>query len=90
MEKPTCEQLFDREGYYQVERKVDDGWRHGVYVTEVYLREWDRSYWMATYRLSTDGETNELREGLADIQQVSPREITTTSWVVVLPIRTEP
>ncbi len=87
MEKPTCEQLFERDGYSQVWREVEDGWRHGVYVTEVFLRKEDVSYWMASYRLSTDGETNELKEGLADIQQVSPRETTTTSWVVVPPYK---
>ena len=89
MEKPTCDQLYDRDGFAQVYRSVEDGWRHGVDVTEVYQRASDQTYWMATYRLSTDGETNELREGEAYIAQVTPRETTVTCWVAVPPYKTE-
>lgn len=72
--KPTCEELFDEE-LELVQRSVDDSWRHGVYVTEVYKRESDLTYWKATYSQSTSGETNGLREGCAVITRVFPREV---------------
>lgn len=61
-------------------READDSWRHGSYITEVYKREEDDTYWMAQYRLSTDGETDELREGFAVIQQCWPKTITTVAY----------
>lgn len=81
MEKPTCEQLLNEEGLESVWREVDDSWRHGSYVAEVFKRHSDDTFWMASYRLSTDGETNELREGLADISQVVPQEKTVITYV---------
>lgn len=71
MTKPTCDEIWNEE-LKQVERNVDDGWRHGVYVSEVYYRTSDNTYWNASYQRSTDGETNGLREGDADISQVEP------------------
>jgi hypothetical protein len=76
---PTCEQLFNEE-LPLADRKTDDSWRHGVHVTEVYRRDEDGTFWQAKYRLSTDGETNELREGDAKIVQVFPREINVTIY----------
>ncbi len=61
-------------------RQADDSWRHGSYVTEVFRRESDSTFWKATYRLSTDGETNELREGLARIDQVEPYTVQVTKY----------
>ena len=77
MEKPTCEQLLELD---PTRRTVEDSWRHGTRVTEVYFRERDNTYWQAKYRLSTDGECNELREGYAKICQVVPRERTVTVY----------
>jgi hypothetical protein len=75
--KPTCEDLYeDTLTYKTVSRTTDDSWRHGSYVTQIYHRGSDNTYWEATYRLSSDGETNELREGFADITQVEPFETT--------------
>jgi hypothetical protein len=81
MKKPTCEEIFYEVGLKSVCREVDDSWRHGVYVTEVYKRESDGTYWEASYQLSGDGETNELREGCADIVQVIPQEKTVITYV---------
>ena len=61
----------------------DDSWRHGSYVDEVFHRASDDTYWMASYRLSTDGETNELHEGDAEIRQVVPQEKTVVTYVGV-------
>jgi hypothetical protein len=80
MEKPTCEQLLDEDGVKRMSCEDDGSWRHGVYRTEVYLREVDGTYWRAGYRVSTDGETHELRDGGARIVQVQPVEKTVTVY----------
>ena len=71
MNKPTCEELSDMKSVHRV---ADDSWRHGSYIKEVFYREEDNTYWRACYRLSTDGETNELYDGTASIIQVEPIE----------------
>lgn len=73
-EKPTCRQIFDEELGCHIFEKVESGWRHGVTVTRVYRRESDSTFWEVNYRNSTDGETNELRDGEASIIQVEPFE----------------
>jgi hypothetical protein len=64
-----------------VHRETDDSWRHGSYVYEVFKRESDNTFWSASYRLSTDGETNELREGVCPIVQVTPTKKTVTDYI---------
>lgn len=76
---PTCKQLFNQDGYESVYREDDATWRY-AYVTEVFKSETDETYWLASYCLSTDGETNELREGTADISQVEPYQVTVTRY----------
>jgi hypothetical protein len=80
---PTCEELWDEEGFKSVSRIADDSWRHGCYVKEVFLRESDNTYWQASYRRSGDGETNELGEGHATIIQVEPVEVKTIAYKAV-------
>jgi len=79
---PTCEEIRDDQ-LKSVDREVDNSWRHGCYINEVYYREADDTYWNVSYRLSTDGETYELREGSADISQVFPvtETVTITKYV---------
>lgn len=79
---PTCEELFNGE-LLEVHRESDDSWRHGSYVTQIFHREVDSTWWAAAYALSTDGETHGLREGSAEIYQVVPKQVTTISWVPV-------
>lgn len=76
---PSCEALAEEE-YPSVYRFADDTWRHGSRVTQVFHRAEDDTYWQAEYRLSTDGETNELTEGLATITRVYPYQITVTKY----------
>ena len=80
---PTCEQIYYEDGLKSVSRKADDSWRHGSYVTEVFKREADQTYWQAVYALSTDGETNELRSGDALVDQVKPVEKTVVDYVKI-------
>lgn len=78
--KPTCDELLEEVGFESVKRDVDDSWRHGVRVSQVFRRESDGTYWRAKYRLSTDGECDELREGIAKITQVKPVAVSTINY----------
>lgn len=80
MNKPTCQEIYDELLGDPVHTEDDASWRPGFYRTSVYFREEDKTYWMVGYRQSTCGETNELREGTAEITQVEPYEITTTAY----------
>ena len=82
---PTCEELYDGKGFESVHRSTDDSWRHGCYVCQVFLRDSDNTYWMASYCLSNDGETNELRSGDAEISHVMPVIRTVTEYVSYKP-----
>lgn len=69
---PTCEEIWN-EKLELIEEATRHGyWRYGSEVKEVYKRD-DGTYWSVGYRRSTDGETNELRDGLATIFQVWPK-----------------
>jgi len=83
MEQPTCRDLLNKVGFTVVLRESDDSWRHGCYIYEVFKRDSDNTFWAANYCRSTDGETNELREGTAEIFEVEPKEITTTTYSLV-------
>lgn len=80
---PTCEDLWGNDDYERVHREVDDGWRHGCCVADTYVRVTDGTYWTAMYQRSTDGETNGLREGDAEIIQVRPVEKIIIDYVPV-------
>ncbi len=79
MTPPTTQQLYNEE-LPRVERKVYDNWRHGVKITETFLRHEDETYWQTSYHRSTDGETHELRDGTAKITRVYPRQINITTY----------
>ncbi len=83
MDAPTNEQLLDDDGCVSVFSVDQSGWRHGVTTRQVWHRPSDNTYWQAIYRVSTDGETNELRDGGARISQVKPVEKTVTDYVAV-------
>jgi hypothetical protein len=76
---PTQDELWNEE-LELVHEDLDDSWRHGCNVTEVYFRESDNSYWQAQYQRSSDGETNGLREGIARVIEVVPVETKTTVY----------
>jgi hypothetical protein len=84
MTPPTCQEICD-EAVDQVYRSSDPSWRHGTYEHRVYHRESDNTFWAADFRLSTCGETNELREGFAEIYQVWPVEVTKTEYTTKQP-----
>jgi hypothetical protein len=75
MDSPTCEELWNEE--LELVKEDLAHWRHGTHKNQVYYREDDSTYWRASFRESTDGETNGLREGDASIEQVYPKTIQT-------------
>lgn len=83
MAPPTCEQLSKGTGFVQLQRSVDDSWRHGVRVSAVYRRESDGTFWRAQYNVSTDAETHGLRDDEATIVQVEPFQRTITDYQLV-------
>ena len=54
------------------DRESKDGWRHGCYITEVFLRESDNTYWTVSYNSSPNGDYHGLREGDYNTHQVKP------------------
>lgn len=86
IETPTCEQINDGDGFLRLRvnqepwRQNREPWRHGNYITAIFMRESDNACWKVQYALSTDGETNELREGTAQISQCWPYEKTVTDY----------
>lgn len=52
----------------------DASWRHGAYITEVYFRKSDQTFWRFRYKLSTDGEHNGLRDDEYNVEQVWPQK----------------
>ena len=80
MELPIAEALLEEDGYTLVYEEIDDSWRHGAYVWEVYERESDGTFWGASYQRSTDGETNGLRDEEADVVQVEAYDVTVTKY----------
>ena len=83
MNKPTHEELFDEDGFENLDREDDTTWRHGSYVKEWFRRIEDETFWLAQYYQSTDGETNELRDGGAIISHVEPYEVTVIRYRMV-------
>jgi len=84
MPKPTCEQIINEELGEPIQTK-NDPWRHGVTTTEVYHRKEDDTFWQVLYCVSSDGETNDLREGYATIMQVWPYEVMVTKYKTIPP-----
>lgn len=76
--EPTKEDFLE-EVLESVHREADDSWRHGCYIYQVFHRKEDDTYWAVNYNLSSDGETNGLREGDYDIDQVERVEKTITT-----------
>ncbi len=63
-----------------VHEESDPSWRHGEYRTTV-VKDADGRFWMGTYCVSGDGETNDWRDGQADdFIEVEPFTKTVTDY----------
>ena len=80
MKTPTCNELYDEIHGEPVHSKSDTSWRHGEYRTEVYHRKPDNTFWEVNYRRSTDGETNDFRDGEATIIEVESYKVEVTKY----------
>jgi hypothetical protein len=81
---PTCQDIYDEvDGYEEISTECIGKWRWGTVERVILKRTDDSTFWSATYRVSTDGETNELREGEANITQVEPYEKTIIEYRAV-------
>lgn len=69
---PTQEELYEEDGLEEVDRHIDDSWRHGNNVTVVYRRSTDGTYWEVCYQESGNGEWHGIRENQYSIHQVEP------------------
>ncbi len=78
---PTASQITEEdEGLEVLKQEPIDTWRWGTVQEIIVKRLSDQTFWAATYRVSSDGETNELREGNARIVQVWPKERIAIVW----------
>lgn len=68
------------EGFELMYSDADPSWRHGCYMSQVFKREADNTFWKVHYRRSADGETNELSEGMATVLQVFQHTETVTVY----------
>ncbi len=73
---PTSLELLEEDGCESVDRELDDSWRHGNCVAEVFHRKADDTYWVACYNVSGDGEQHGLRDDEASISRVYPHTVT--------------
>lgn len=93
MNKPTAKELWEYysegdEGWEEVDKILDDSWRHGNYVTTVMKRKEDNTYWAISYQVTGDGEYNTWRDEadiLAHVTEVWPKEITKIEYVTTKP-----
>lgn len=85
--EPTCAEIYagsyEGDTFEEVSSHADPSWRHGCYMTDVYRRKSDGTFWQVSYRRSGDGETCGLREGDGDVVQVTPVTKTVTEYVRV-------
>lgn len=79
---PTKEEFMEEEGLEKVSSEADPGWRHGCYMSVVYSRSSDNTFWQVCFRLSGDGEYHGIEENEFEVYRVVPKEVTTTIYVV--------
>ena len=86
IEAPTPQQLHDEVGFESVSQETDTQCG-GDYVTEVFLREHDDTYWRVFYFVSEDGYINSLLSAEycnpPEIAQVKPTQVTTIRYIPV-------
>lgn len=71
MNKEEFKDLWINDLIESVDRNIDDSWRHGNYIYEVFKTEDDR-YFGVNYQVSGDGEYNGIREDEFEISELEP------------------
>lgn len=78
----------DDHDFEQVHEDADPSWRHGCYMTTVFKRLSDETFWSVSWQKNGDGEYNSLRDGDCsdgDVMQVWPHTVTTVEYMGVPP-----
>jgi hypothetical protein len=86
--KPTTEEIRsaymeDTQNFTMVDEVADTSWRHGCYMTTVYRRISDNTFWQVNWQVSGDGETNSIRDreiSSQNITQVEPYDVTVVKY----------
>lgn len=84
--KPTAQQLSnawleETDDFELVREESDPSWRHGCYMTWVFKRLEDGTFWSTSGTQSGDNEHNSLREAeCSDPVQVWPHTVETTVY----------
>jgi len=79
IKKPTCTQIWEEE-LDEIKCEIVGTWRWGTIGRYIFHRKEDNTYWSVRYQVGNDGETNGLREGIAEIDQVVKEEKTITIY----------
>ena len=86
IEAPTRRELYDETGLAFVRKTVEES-HTGEYLTKVFRRECDNTYWQVCYFCSYDGYVNGLRGskhcGPVEITHVYPVEVVTIKYTPV-------
>lgn len=75
MNKKEFKELWLNDNLESVYRDIDDSWRHGNYVYEVFKTE-DNRYFGVNYQVSGDGEWHGIRDEEFEFSEVEPYEET--------------
>ena len=86
---PTLSELWDcdQEKLQLIFSDTVDKWRWGTIERDIYRRLSDDTYWSIYYRMSSDGETNEFRDGETEVTQVYPTTKVIIEYVEKQPVR---
>ncbi len=70
MTNEEFKELWFDEELESVERELDDSWRHGNYVYEIF--KYQDKYYACSYQVSGDGETHGIRDNDFTLKEVFP------------------
>jgi len=74
MNKEEFKQKWQEDELELVRRDLDDSWRHGNNVTEVFLEQETGKYYQVKYRESGDGYHNGIQEDEFELCEVFPHK----------------
>lgn len=70
-------ELWENDELESVWRELDDSWRHGNNVTEVF-KDKEGRFWQVSYRVSGDGEYHGIRDNeMHALNEVEPFQVQT-------------
>lgn len=86
LNKEKFKELWMEDGVESIEIDLDNSWRHGNYVNEIFKYKPDPEglpiYYSVSYSESSNGDYHGIREGDFEIERVFPHEkvIKTIIW----------